>query len=66
VRDQLTGRVVRDQLTGQGHAVDRFSGIALTVTDDDFGTVIVQLPALGLITRTERNEVSRIEVPTGR
>jgi hypothetical protein len=37
-----------------GRAIDRFRGARLTLTDEDFGTVIVQLRALGLIHRSER------------
>jgi hypothetical protein len=37
-----------------GDTVERFTGIKLTLSGDDFGTLLVQLRALGLVTRGER------------
>ena len=45
---------VRDQIEATGATVAAFSGTSVKLSTDDFGTVLVQLRALGLIQRSDR------------
>jgi hypothetical protein len=47
-------RDVRAQLAEDDERVTRFSGTQVALTEDAFGTLLVQLRALGLIQRSER------------
>ena len=47
-------RSVRGQNEGNGKEVVAFRGTRISLTADDFGTVLVQLRALGLIQKSDR------------
>ena len=45
-------QIVRDKLEGEGETVRGFSRTQVHLSDSDFGTLVIQLRALGLITRS--------------
>jgi len=45
---------VQESANEDGHKIERFRRVKLRLSDEDFGTIIVQLRALGLIHRSER------------
>jgi len=45
---------LRESALGEGEVIQSFRGTTLALSDESFGTVIVQLRALGLIHRSER------------
>jgi hypothetical protein len=47
-------RSIRQQAHGEGDQIEAFRRTRLLLNDDEFGTIIVQLRALGLIQRSER------------
>ena len=51
--DVARGKVTK-RVEEEGEAVRRFVGTDLFISDEDFGTLIVQLRALGLITKSDR------------
>jgi hypothetical protein len=46
---------VRRQVAAEDEVVAKINSVRITVSDEDFGTLIVQLRALGLIEKSERN-----------
>jgi hypothetical protein len=47
-------RELRNETYGEGESAKRINGFRLEINGDDFGTLIVQLRALGLIEKSER------------
>jgi len=45
---------IRRAATGEGRTVKSITGVTIKLSDDDFGTMIVQMRALGLVERSDK------------